>query len=231
MKSKLLNLAVVLLVIVYVCFNFKGQIRLEYACPNYHTATEVTKEVVKEVIKEVNYTALMEKLNEEKCAQDDPRLIKLIRERYLEPPSTLPYNLTNPNRPDYSEFGQTRVVEMHLNNMVKIYIWAESSIGRRYGRPILLLATPYTTAEPCENVPSSLCGQLMPWSDCASAQSDLGLSCLLTESLDTVNVSMESKGSKETLSMRIMILICICCACSKPLFAWRGPSIMILLLI
>ena len=38
---------------------------------------------------------------------------------------------------------------------------------------------------PCKNVSSSMCGQQRPRSDCASAQSDQGLHCPLTESLDT----------------------------------------------
>ena len=37
----------------------------------------------------------------------------------------------------------------------------------------------------CVNVFAGICGQQRPRSDCASAQSDLGLYCPLTESLDT----------------------------------------------
>ena len=40
-------------------------------------------------------------------------------------------------------------------------------------------------AAPCENVSSNICGQRKPRSACASAQSDLGLCCPLTESLNT----------------------------------------------
>ena len=40
-------------------------------------------------------------------------------------------------------------------------------------------------AAPCEKVYSSMYGQRRPWSDCASAQSDQGLRCPLTESLYT----------------------------------------------
>ena len=40
-------------------------------------------------------------------------------------------------------------------------------------------------AAPCENVPSGICGQRRPRSDCADVQSDLGLPCPLTKSLDT----------------------------------------------
>ena len=38
---------------------------------------------------------------------------------------------------------------------------------------------------PCEIVSSGICGQRRPRSDCASAQSDQGPHCLLTESSDT----------------------------------------------
>ena len=40
-------------------------------------------------------------------------------------------------------------------------------------------------AVPCKNVSSGICGQQRPRSACASMQSDQGLHCLLTESLDT----------------------------------------------
>ena len=42
-------------------------------------------------------------------------------------------------------------------------------------------------AVPCENVSSCICGQPRPRSACASAQSDQGLHCPLTESLDTID--------------------------------------------
>ena len=41
-------------------------------------------------------------------------------------------------------------------------------------------------AVPCENVSSGICRQWRPRSACASAQSDQGLHCPLTESLDTI---------------------------------------------
>ena len=43
----------------------------------------------------------------------------------------------------------------------------------------------YKLASPCENLSSGICGQRRPWSDCADAQSEQGLYCPLTESLDT----------------------------------------------
>ena len=48
---------------------------------------------------------------------------------------------------------------------------------------------------------SDNCGQRKPRSACASAQSDQGLHCPLTESMD----STESKGPSDTLRMRKII--------------------------
>ena len=41
-------------------------------------------------------------------------------------------------------------------------------------------------AMPCENMSLGICRQPRPRSDCASAQSDQGLHCLQTKSLDTI---------------------------------------------
>ena len=51
---------------------------------------------------------------------------------------------------------------------------------------VLLLESNYQGAVPCENVTLGICGQRNPRSDCADAQSDLGLRSPLTETLDTV---------------------------------------------
>jgi len=64
-----------------------------------------------------NYKAVMQKLNDAKVSQDDPRLIKLIRDYYLEPPSSEPYYLDNPDRLEYSN-GQTPFIDSRLNYMV-----------------------------------------------------------------------------------------------------------------
>ena len=43
--------------------------------------------------------------------QDDPKLIQLIREKYLIPPSTLPYNFSNPSLPKlHGQFGQAQYI-------------------------------------------------------------------------------------------------------------------------
>lgn len=64
-----------------------------------------------------DFKAAMQKLNEAKVDQDDPRLIKLIRDYYIEPPSQEPYNLLNPERLEYSN-GQTPFIDSRLNYMV-----------------------------------------------------------------------------------------------------------------
>ena len=43
--------------------------------------------------------------------QDDPKLIQLIRDHYLIPPSNLPYNFSNPKLPKLQgQFGQAKYV-------------------------------------------------------------------------------------------------------------------------
>lgn len=64
-----------------------------------------------------DYKEAMQKLNDAQVRQDDPRLIKLIRDYYIEPPSLEPYNLENPDRLEYSN-GQTPFIDSRLNYMV-----------------------------------------------------------------------------------------------------------------
>ena len=66
-----------------------------------------------------DYKAAMDKLNKERVAHDDPRLIDLIRNYYIEPPSDLPYNLTYTNRTDFSR-GQAPFVDSRLHYLVSI---------------------------------------------------------------------------------------------------------------
>ena len=76
----------------------------------------------------------------------------------------------------------------------------------------------------CENVSWGICGQCWPRSACASMQSDQGLHCLLTDSLDTKECTkMKSKGPYDTLHMGRMIGICAISACSKALFRLMCP--------
>ena len=60
---------------------------------------------------------------------------------------------------------------------------------------------------------SDICGQRRSRSDCASAQSDQGLRCPLTESFDSINVSVESKCLNETVHAQDESETCASCAC------------------
>ena len=64
--------------------------------------------------------ALLDQLNSEKAQQDDPRLIKLIRDHFIEPPSPLSYNLNKPERKYYAQKNQSAIVDGMLNNTVNI---------------------------------------------------------------------------------------------------------------
>ena len=75
------------------------------------------RDMKKEYGENLDYQAAIDELNEAKVAQDDPRLIKLIRDFYIEPPSGLPYNLKIPDRKDYSK-GQAPFIDSRLNYMV-----------------------------------------------------------------------------------------------------------------
>ena len=60
---------------------------------------------------------------------------------------------------------------------------------------------------PWENMSSGICGQQRPGSDCAFAQSDPGLYCPQTESLDTTECMNEEQMPGQynhTLGMRRM---------------------------
>ena len=61
--------------------------------------------------------AAMDKLNAARVPQDDPELIRLIRDYYIEPPSLLPCNLKYPHREDFSK-GQSPFVDSRLGHMV-----------------------------------------------------------------------------------------------------------------
>ena len=53
-----------------------------------------------------------ESLNE--LRQDDPRLINILRDQYLIPPSTLPYNFSNNELDLKGQFGQANFVYKHF---------------------------------------------------------------------------------------------------------------------
>ena len=62
-------------------------------------------------------------------------------------------------------------------------------------------------ATPCENMSSGICRQQRLRSDCASAQSDQDLLCLLTESLDTTECMNEEQRLGHSCSKLTMSLV------------------------
>lgn len=113
---------------------YRGKLTETYQSntPNLQRTQTLPNELVKrfkgirekEYVENFDYQAAMNELNNEKVAQDDPRLIKLIRDYYIEPPSELPYNLKILDRHDYSR-GQAPFVDSRLNYMVGCFFSAE----------------------------------------------------------------------------------------------------------
>ena len=64
------------------------------------------------------YSELMKQLNKDRAAQDDPRLVELIKDHYIEPPSDLPYKLASSSTLHYSQFGQSKYVDSRLHDLV-----------------------------------------------------------------------------------------------------------------
>ena len=89
--------------------------------------------------------------------------------------------------PSHTMYGQIslhlRGSENHTARARQISIFSGAS-----SKPIsqCKINIAFKWAAPCANVSSGICGQGRPSSACASAQSDQGLPCPLTESLDTV---------------------------------------------
>lgn len=79
-----------------------------------------------------DYIQEMRKLNEEKVAADNPRLVELIRQYFIFPPSTQPYNLKSPDKDDNS-MGQAPIVDSRLQYKVRpdniIYIYLVVNLG------------------------------------------------------------------------------------------------------
>jgi hypothetical protein len=65
------------------------------------------------------YKDEMNKLNEEKVDADNPRLLQMIREHFIVPPSNLPYNLAEINKRDTS-MGQAAFVDNRLGYKVSV---------------------------------------------------------------------------------------------------------------
>lgn len=69
-----------------------------------------------------NYLDEMDILNKQKVDMDDPRLIRLIRNYWIENPSDQPYNLKQPHVMDPS-IGQAAFVDNRLNFKVSVLMF------------------------------------------------------------------------------------------------------------
>lgn len=61
---------------------------------------------------------IMTRLNREKVRMDNEQMVRIIREHFIEPPSTRPYRLDNPEKLDFSS-GQAPFVDNRLGFMVR----------------------------------------------------------------------------------------------------------------
>ena len=82
------------------------------ANPNLKTSHLFNSEINSENQKYLSSLNIDESLNQ--LQQDDSRLISVLKEQYLIPPSTLPYNFTNNKLDLKGEFGQANFVYKHF---------------------------------------------------------------------------------------------------------------------
>lgn len=61
-----------------------------------------------------DYKQVLGELNKEHGSMEDPRLVEIIRNHFITPPSKEPYNLVHPDRLEYSN-GQTPFIDSRLN--------------------------------------------------------------------------------------------------------------------
>ena len=80
----------------------------------------------------------------------------------------------------------------------------------------------YILAAPSENLSSDICGQRRPRSACAYAQSDQGLRCPLTESLDTIESINGEQMPRRDFARDASESVHFAHA-RRHLFAWRRP--------
>ncbi|VDI69266.1 Hypothetical predicted protein [Mytilus galloprovincialis] len=67
-----------------------------------------------------DYKIKLQTLIDQKVPADNPDLVNIIRNHYIEQPSQEPYKLLNPERVDYSQ-GQTPFIDSRLNYMAKFH--------------------------------------------------------------------------------------------------------------
>jgi hypothetical protein len=68
---------------------------------------------------ESDFKTKLQSLIDQQVPADDPALVKIIRNHFIQQPSTEPYNLLNPERLDFSH-GQTPFIDSRLKFMVRI---------------------------------------------------------------------------------------------------------------
>ena len=122
-------------------------------------------------------------------------------------------------------FEQTRMqcFFMHTNKtLIKLYRcagWFQSLLGARQTVHSLTLWLIWDA--PCKKLSSDICGQLRPRSDCTFVQSDQGLCCLLTVSLDTIKCI---NGANAQMRLCVCVgWIRTCAFCAYSTIPWSGP--------
>ena len=68
---------------------------------------------------------IMGQLNKEKVGMEDQRMIRIIREHFIEPPSAEPYYLDHPEKLDFSN-GQAPFVDNRLGFMVRFILFDDT---------------------------------------------------------------------------------------------------------
>ncbi|XP_060077630.1 uncharacterized protein LOC132557155 [Ylistrum balloti] len=93
-----------------------SQIRKYVVEPQRFTPQSLVRDINSSKLSSTDYRKVMTYLNGQRVAQDNPTLVSLIRNYYIEMPSSDPYQLDNPDVVEFSK-GQTPVVDSRLNYM------------------------------------------------------------------------------------------------------------------
>ena len=109
----LANIVALICVSQYYKFNYENAV-----FTNPRSYQEFYAAADKSTLKQDNYEIILDKLNRDKVAQDDPILIQLIKEHFIELPSTQAYRLCAPDKDDYSDDGQSSFADSQLKQMV-----------------------------------------------------------------------------------------------------------------
>ena len=121
MSENYCTVAVGLIISLSLVNLFLSNVITDPNCRNVYNAPKVTKylHLPYNVSRypTFDYKKEMETLNKEQVKADDPRLVSLIRNYYIELPSDKPYVLKEPDRRD-SSYGQAAFVDGTLGNMV-----------------------------------------------------------------------------------------------------------------